>query len=58
MPKKPNLWQKVWKILAGVLTIAFPFLMITLLPVGKVVSKLDVLLERLGPWSMVVFVVL
>ena len=58
MPKKPNLWQKVWKILAGVLTIAFPFLMITLLPVGKVVSKLDVLLDRLGPWAMVVFVVL
>lgn len=55
MPKKQTLWQKVWKILAGVLTIAFPLLMITLLPVGKVVSKLDVLLDRLGPWAIVVF---
>lgn len=55
MPKKQTLWQKVWKILAGVLTIAFPLLMITLLPVGKVVSKLDVLLDRLGSWAIVVF---
>ena len=59
MPKKPpTVWQKVWKVLAGVLTIAFPFLVITLLPVGKLVSKLDVLLDRLGPFAMVGFVVL
>lgn len=58
MPKKPTVWQKVWKVLAAVLTIAFPFLVITLLPVGKVVAKLDVLLDRMGPFAMVVFVVL
>lgn len=58
MPKKRALWQKVWKVLAGFLTIAFPFLVITLLPVGKVVSKLDVLFDRLGPWAMVAFVVI
>lgn len=57
MPKNQTLWQKVWKVLAGFLTIAFPFLMITLLPVGKVVSKLDVLFDRLGPWAMVVFAI-
>jgi uncharacterized membrane protein YdjX (TVP38/TMEM64 family) len=51
-------WQQVWKVLAAVLTIAFPFLVITLLPVGKVVAKLDVLLDRMGPFAMAVFVVL
>src|SRR4029453_5719606 len=58
MPKRQTIWQKIWKVLAGFLTIAFPFLVITLLPVGKVVTKLDVLLDRLGPFAMVVFVVL
>lgn len=55
MAKPQTLWQKIWKILAGILTIAFPFLVITLLPVGKVVTKLDAILERLGPFAMVVF---
>jgi len=55
MAKPQTLWQKIWKILAGILTIAFPFLVITLLPVGKVVTKLDALLDRLGPFAMVGF---
>ena len=55
MAKPQTLWQKIWKILAGILTIAFPLLVITLLPVGKVVTKLDVLLDRLGPFAMIVF---
>lgn len=58
MPKKQTHWQRIWKVLAGVLTIAFPFLVITLLPVGKLVAKFDVLLDRLGPFAMVAFVVL
>jgi uncharacterized membrane protein YdjX (TVP38/TMEM64 family) len=58
MPKKQSLWQKVWKVLAGFLTIAFPFLVITLLPVGKLVTKFDVLLDRLGPFAMIGFVVI
>ena len=41
--------------IAVVLTIAFPFLAITLLPVGRVMTKLDVLLDRLGPFAMIVF---
>lgn len=40
-----------------VVTIAFPFLVITLLPVGKVVEKLDHVLDRLGPLAIVVFIV-
>jgi uncharacterized membrane protein YdjX (TVP38/TMEM64 family) len=55
MAKPKSLWQKIWKISAGILAIAFPFLVITLLPVGKVVTRLDVLLDRLGPFAMVVF---
>lgn len=58
MPKKQTVWQKAWKVLAGVLTIAFPFLVITLLPVDKVVAQLDVLLARLGPFAMIGFAVL
>jgi uncharacterized membrane protein YdjX (TVP38/TMEM64 family) len=58
MPKKQSLWQKVWKVLAGFLTIAFPLLVITLLPVGKLVTKLDVLLDRLGPFAMIGFIVI
>jgi uncharacterized membrane protein YdjX (TVP38/TMEM64 family) len=55
MPKKQSTWQKVWKVIAGFLTIAFPFLVITLLPVGKVITKLDALFDRLGPYAMIVF---
>jgi uncharacterized membrane protein YdjX (TVP38/TMEM64 family) len=55
MPKKQLIWQKVWKVSAGFLTIAFPFLVITLLPVGKVITKLDALFDRLGPYAMIVF---
>jgi uncharacterized membrane protein YdjX (TVP38/TMEM64 family) len=58
MPKKQTVWQKAWKVLAGVLTIAFPFLVITILPVDKVVAQLDVLLGRLGPFAMIGFAVL
>ncbi|HLN81351.1 MAG TPA: TVP38/TMEM64 family protein [Thermoanaerobaculia bacterium] len=58
MPKKQTVWQRAWKVLAGVVTIAFPFLVITLLPVGKVVTKLDVLLDRLGPFAMIGFAAL
>lgn len=57
MAKPQTIWQKIWKVLAGIVTIAFPFLVIALLPVGKVVTKLDVLLDRLGPYAMVVFLV-
>jgi uncharacterized membrane protein YdjX (TVP38/TMEM64 family) len=58
MPKKQSIWQKVWKALAAFLTIAFPFLVITLLPVGKLVTKFDALLDRLGPFAMIGFVVI
>jgi uncharacterized membrane protein YdjX (TVP38/TMEM64 family) len=58
MAKPQTLWQKVWKVLAGILTIAFPFLVITLLPIGKVVTYLESLLDRLGPFAMVVFAVI
>lgn len=58
MPKKQTLWQKIWKVLAGILTIAFPFLVITLLPVGRVVTKLDALFDRLGPFAMIAFAVI
>ena len=58
MPNKQNVWQRIWKVLAGILTIAFPFIVITLLPVGRLVSKLDVLLDRMGPFAMIGFAVL
>src|SRR6266508_5366546 len=58
MPKKQSLWQKVWKALAGCLTIGFPFLGITLLAVGRLVTKFDVLLDRLGPFAMIGFIVI
>jgi uncharacterized membrane protein YdjX (TVP38/TMEM64 family) len=57
-PPKKSLWRRITQILATVITIAFPFLVITLLPVGRVVTKLDALLDRMGPYGMVVFVVL
>jgi uncharacterized membrane protein YdjX (TVP38/TMEM64 family) len=56
-PKK-SLGRRIIQILATVITITFPFLVITLLPVGRVVTKLDALLDRMGPFGMVVFVVL
>lgn len=43
------------KWIAGVLTITFPLLVITLLPVGTLVARFDVLLQRLGPWAMISF---
>ena len=56
-PKK-SFWHRLWKIVAGSLTIAFPFLVITLLPVGKVVAKLDSLFDRLGPLAIVAFILI
>jgi uncharacterized membrane protein YdjX (TVP38/TMEM64 family) len=57
-PEKKSLARRITQILATVITIAFPFLVITLLPVGRVVTKLDALLDRTGPFGMVIFVVL
>src|SRR6266536_2278791 len=57
-PPKKSLVRRITQILATVITIAFPFLVITLLPVGRLVTKLDALLDRTGPFGMVVFVVL
>ena len=55
---RKTVWKRITQILATVITIAFPFLVITLLPVGRVVTKLDALLDRTGAFGMVVFVVL
>ena len=55
---RKTVWKRITQILATVITIAFPFLVITLLPVGRLVTKLDALLDRTGPLGMVVFVVL
>jgi uncharacterized membrane protein YdjX (TVP38/TMEM64 family) len=52
-----SIWKRITQSLATVVTIAFPFLVITLLPVGKVVVKLDEILDRLGPLAIAVFVV-
>jgi uncharacterized membrane protein YdjX (TVP38/TMEM64 family) len=57
-PPKKSLRRRITQILATVITIAFPFLVITLLPVGRVVTKLDALLDKTGPFGMVIFVVL
>jgi len=57
-PPKKSLRRRITQILATVITIAFPFLIITLLPVGRVVTKLDALLDRAGPYGIVIFVVL
>jgi uncharacterized membrane protein YdjX (TVP38/TMEM64 family) len=54
--KKP-IGKRITQFLATFVTIAFPFLVITLLPVGKVVAKLDQILDRLGPLAIVVFIV-
>ena len=54
--RKP-IGKRITQGLATFLTIAFPFLVITLLPVGKVVAKLDDVLDRLGPLAIVVFIV-
>jgi uncharacterized membrane protein YdjX (TVP38/TMEM64 family) len=54
--KKP-IGKRITQGLATFVTIAFPFLVITLLPVGKVVAKLDQILDRLGPLAIVVFIV-
>jgi uncharacterized membrane protein YdjX (TVP38/TMEM64 family) len=51
-----TIWKRITQSLATVLTIAFPFLVIALLPVGKVVVKLDQILDRLGPLAIIVFV--
>jgi uncharacterized membrane protein YdjX (TVP38/TMEM64 family) len=50
-------WKRITQSLAMVVTIAFPFLVITLLPVGKVVAWLDQVLDRLGPLAILVFTV-
>lgn len=50
-------WKRITQSLAMVVTIAFPFLVITLLPVEKVVGKLDQVLDRLGPLAILVFIV-
>ena len=55
---RKTVWKRITQILATVITIAFPFLVITLLPVGRVVTKLDALLDRTGAFGIVVFVVL
>ena len=52
-----TVWKRITQSLATVVTIAFPFLVILLLPVGKVVAKLDDILDRLGPWAIVAFIV-
>ena len=57
-PPKKSLRRRIMQVLAMVITIAFPFLVITLLPVGRVVAKLDQLLDRLGPLAIISFVVL
>ena len=51
-----TIWKRITHGLATVVTIAFPFLIIAFLPVGKVVVKLDQILDRLGPWGIVAFV--
>ncbi len=53
--KKNKFHHVATKWIAGILTIAFPFLVITLLPVGRLVTRLDVLLDRLGPFAMIGF---
>jgi uncharacterized membrane protein YdjX (TVP38/TMEM64 family) len=53
--RKARFRRAATKWIAVVLTIAFPFLAITLLPIGPLVTKLDVLLDRLGPFAMIVF---
>jgi uncharacterized membrane protein YdjX (TVP38/TMEM64 family) len=53
---RKTIGKRITQSLATVVTIAFPFLVITLLPVGKVVTKLDAILDRLGPLAIVVFV--
>ena len=59
MSEKPGggktVWKRITQSLATVLTITFPFLVILLLPVGKVVEKLDQILDRLGPYAIAVF---
>ncbi len=59
MSEKPGggktVWKRITQSLATVLTITFPFLVILLLPVGKVVAKLDDVLDRLGPYAITVF---
>jgi uncharacterized membrane protein YdjX (TVP38/TMEM64 family) len=50
-------WKRITQSLAMVVTIAFPFLVITLLPVGKVVVWSNEVLDRLGPLAIVVFIV-
>ena len=53
---RKTIWKKITHGLATVVTIAFPFLIIAFLPVGKVVVKLDQILDRLGPFAIVAFV--
>jgi uncharacterized membrane protein YdjX (TVP38/TMEM64 family) len=53
---RKTIWKKITHGLATVVTIAFPFLIIAFLPIGKVVVKLDQILDRLGPFAIVVFV--
>jgi uncharacterized membrane protein YdjX (TVP38/TMEM64 family) len=58
MSGRKTVWKRITQILATVITITFPFLVIALLPVGRLVTKLDALLDRTGAFGMVVFVVL
>ena len=53
---RKTIWKKITHGLATVVTIAFPFLIIAFLPIGKVVVKLDQILDRLGPFAIVAFV--
>jgi uncharacterized membrane protein YdjX (TVP38/TMEM64 family) len=53
---RKTVWKRITQSLTMVVTIAFPFLVITLLPVGKVVEKLDYILDRLGPLAILVFI--
>jgi uncharacterized membrane protein YdjX (TVP38/TMEM64 family) len=53
---RKTIWKRITHGLATVVTIAFPFLIIAFLPIGKVVVKLDQILDRLGPFAIVVFV--
>jgi uncharacterized membrane protein YdjX (TVP38/TMEM64 family) len=56
--KTKTVGRRIWQAGAFLLTIAFPVLMISLLPVDRLVVKLDSLLNRLGPFAMVVFALL
>ena len=59
MSEKPGggktVWKRITQSLATVLTITFPFLVILLLPIGKVVAKLEVVLDRLGAYAIPIF---